>query len=81
MKPPRISIDGEAVAQQTCVRYSRPDVVAVHGQDYAMSGFRIAGVVVDTPDGAEIAVRIGDRVIRREDIPVKNDVHWIRDRF
>lgn len=79
--PPRIILDGVEIPNQVCVRYARQDVVAVHGADYENSGFRLVAAVAAMPDDAEIAVRFGDQMVQRADIPVMNDVHWIRDRF
>jgi hypothetical protein len=58
---PEIVIDGQAVAQQTCLRYSRPDVDRHLGAGFeGTHGFRIAAVVPGLQDNSRIAVRFSN---------------------
>ena len=80
---PKVVIDGQPVAQQTCLRFNRPDVDRYLGNGKeAKHGFRIAALLPGPVDSSRSVVQISDGSILKATPAVQEDrVNEILDRF
>jgi len=80
---PEVFIDGQPVAQQTCLRYNRPDVDQYLGTGIlGKYGFRIAGFVPEQADCSKSSVQVSDGSVLKATHAIPEDrVNELYGRF